>query len=479
MRAFGLPDDRGVWRGFDIDLAAPWRRRFSTIPAKVTFIPLSSKDRFTALQSGEVDLLSHNTTWTESREVGQGLLFTAINFYDGQGFLVRKSLGISSALKLDGASICAQQGTTNELNLADFFRAHGLKMEPVVFATADEAIKAYDSGRCDAFTTDASGLYAERLKLTHPDENVVLQGDHFQGAFFPGGAPGRRPLVQSGEMDAIRSGRRRGAGRDLAKCRGDEKIARIRKSAACSGVEGDYGAGLGLTPDWAARIVKAVGNYGEIFERNLGKESAVENSARPQRLVARRRAALRPAGAMRPRAFCDASRFRPGCCSRSAPCSRSPFVNARANLHALGIPTSFAFLRDVAGFSINQSLIPFSPLSTYGRALLVGLLNTLLVSVLAGIFATLIGFRRGLRAPVAQSRACRGWRRPMSGSCATCRCCCRCCSAMSPCSRRCRGRRSPIVSRGFVLNDRGFFTPALSFAPRLAGDRLAACSIRR
>ncbi|HUO53604.1 MAG TPA: amino acid ABC transporter substrate-binding protein, partial [Rhodoblastus sp.] len=159
LAGFGLPDDRGQWRGFDIDYCRAVAAAIFGDPDKVKFVPLSAKDRFTALQSGEVDLLSRNTTWTQSREAGQGLLFTGINYFDGQGFMVRKSLGVTSVKQLNGASVCAQQGTTTELNLADFFRSHGMKMEAVVFANADEAIKAYDSGRCDAFTTDGSALY--------------------------------------------------------------------------------------------------------------------------------------------------------------------------------------------------------------------------------------------------------------------------------------------------------------------------------
>jgi general L-amino acid transport system substrate-binding protein len=142
--------------------------------SKVRFIPLSAKDRFTALQSGEVDVLARNSTWTMSRDTQLGLEFPAVNYYDGQGFMVRKKLGVSSAKELNGASVCTQQGTTTELNLADYFRANNMKYEVVAFATADETFKAYDAGRCDAFTTDASGLYAERLKASAPDDHIVL-----------------------------------------------------------------------------------------------------------------------------------------------------------------------------------------------------------------------------------------------------------------------------------------------------------------
>src|SRR5579863_1315731 len=174
LAGFGLPDSNGNWTGLDVDFCRAVAAAVFDDPAKVKFIALTAKDRFTALQSGEVDVLAHNTTWTISREAGQGLLFTGVNYYDGQGFMVRQKLNISSALELSGASICVQQGTTTELNLADFFRAHQMQYEPVDFATADEALKAYESGRCDAFTTDSSGLYVERTKLSNPDAHLIL-----------------------------------------------------------------------------------------------------------------------------------------------------------------------------------------------------------------------------------------------------------------------------------------------------------------
>src|ERR1700722_19745075 len=173
LAGFGLPDDQGMYKGLDVDECRAIAAAIFNDPNKVKFLPINAKDRPTILASGEIDVLARNTTWTMSREVG-GMFFTGVNYYDGQGFIVRKKLGVDSALKLDGASVCVQQGTTTELNLADFFRAHGLKFEAVVFATDDETVKAYDSGRCDAYTTDASGLYSERLKLSVPDDHVVL-----------------------------------------------------------------------------------------------------------------------------------------------------------------------------------------------------------------------------------------------------------------------------------------------------------------
>src|ERR1043166_7014712 len=174
LPGFSSPDDRGNWTGLDVDLCRAIAAAIFGDANKVKFTPLSAKDRFTALQSGEIDVLSRNSTWTLSRDTSLGLNFAAINYYDGQGFMVRKSLKVNSALELNGASVCTQTGTTTELNLADYFRANKMKYEVIAFATADETVKAYDSGRCDVFTTDASGLYSEKLKLTNANDHVIL-----------------------------------------------------------------------------------------------------------------------------------------------------------------------------------------------------------------------------------------------------------------------------------------------------------------
>src|SRR5271169_2247393 len=171
LAGFGLPDAQGNWTGLDVDLCRAIAAAIFDDPAKVKFVALTAKDRFTALQSGEVDLLARNTTWTSSRDTSLGLNFTGVNYYDGQGFIVRKALKVNSALELNGASVCVQQGTTTELNLADYFRAHKMQLKSVTFATSDEAVKAFDAGRCDAYTTDASGLYAERLRLASPNDS--------------------------------------------------------------------------------------------------------------------------------------------------------------------------------------------------------------------------------------------------------------------------------------------------------------------
>jgi general L-amino acid transport system substrate-binding protein len=275
LAGFGLPDDQGAWRGFDIDYCRAVAAAIFDDPGKVKFIPLTGKDRFTALQSGEVDMLSRNTTWTQSREAGQGLLFAGINYYDGQSFLVRKSLGLTSPAQLAGASICAQQGTTTELNLADYFRSHGLKAETVVFTTGDEAIKAYDSGRCDAYTTDGSALYAQRLKLTTPEDHVVLSGVISKEPFGP--------VVRQGDDRwfnlvkwthfALLNAEELGVSAKNLESMSQSDNPEIRRLL---GVEGDYGVGLGLPRDWIVRIVRAVGNYGELFERNLGQDSPLK-----------------------------------------------------------------------------------------------------------------------------------------------------------------------------------------------------------
>ncbi len=274
LAGFALPDDQGVYKGLDVDLCRALAAAIFNDPSKVKYLPINAKDRPTILASGQIDVLVRNTTWTLSRQTG-GMLFTGINFYDGQAFMVRKKLGIDSALKLDGASICVQQGTTTELNLADYFRAHNLKFEAVVFATDEETVKAYDSGRCDAYTTDASGLYSERLKLTTPDDHVVLPEIISKE---PLGPAVRKDDIQWFQIVqwthyAMVTAEELG----VTQANVDEMLKSdnpdIRRLL---GVEGDYGKGLGLTNDWAYRIIKEVGNYGESFERNVGQGSPIK-----------------------------------------------------------------------------------------------------------------------------------------------------------------------------------------------------------
>ncbi|NGM34581.1 amino acid ABC transporter substrate-binding protein [Methylobacterium sp. DB0501] len=276
LAGFGVPDAQGRWTGLDVDFCRALSAAIFNDVTKVRFIPLSAKDRFTALQSGEVDILSRNTTWTMSRDTALGLDFPAVNFYDGQGFMVKKKLGITSAKQLDGASICTQQGTTTELNLADYFRANKMKYEVVAFASADETFKAYDAGRCDAFTTDASGLYAERLRAAVPDDNIVLPEIISKEPLAPAVRQGDAQWADIvrwthyAMLNAEEAGITQGNVDQLVKSTDNPDIKRIL------GTEGKYGADIGLTNDWAYRIIKLVGNYGEVFERNVGQGSPLK-----------------------------------------------------------------------------------------------------------------------------------------------------------------------------------------------------------
>jgi len=275
LAGFGIPDAQGNWAGLDVDYCRAIASAVFNDPSKVKFVPLSAKDRFTALQSGEVDVLIRNTTWTMSRDTSLGLNFSAVNYYDGQGFMVRKKLNIKSAKELAGASVCTQQGTTTELNLADYFRANNLKYEAVVFATNDETIKAYDAGRCDAFTTDASGLYAERLRLANPDDHMVLPDiiskeplgsstRHGDDQWFDLVKWVHYALITAEELGVTK------ANVDQMKGSANPEIKRLL------GVEGEFGKALGLDNAWAFNAIKHIGNYGEMFERNVGMASRLK-----------------------------------------------------------------------------------------------------------------------------------------------------------------------------------------------------------
>jgi general L-amino acid transport system substrate-binding protein len=275
LAGFGVPDAQGNWTGLDVDLCRAIAAAVFNDPTKVRFIPLSAKDRFTALQSGEVDVLVRNTTWTMSRDTQLGLDFTGVNYYDGQGFMVRKKLGVSSAKELNGASVCTQQGTTTELNLADFFRANNLKYEVVAFVGADETFDAYNAGRCDAFTTDASGLYATRLKAAAPEDHIVLPEIISKEPLGPSVRHGDN---QWGDIVrwthyAMLNAEELGVSKtnvDQMMKNDNPEIKRLL------GTEGKFGEAIGLTNDWAYRIVKHVGNYAEIFEKNVGQGSQLK-----------------------------------------------------------------------------------------------------------------------------------------------------------------------------------------------------------
>src|SRR5712664_483600 len=272
LPGFSSPDDKGNWTGLDVDICRAAAAAIFNDPTKIKFVPLSAKDRFTALQSGEIDVLSRNTTWTLSRDTTLGANFTGVTYYDGQGFLVKKSLKVNSALELNSASVCVQTGTTTEQNLADYFRGNNMKYEVIAFGTADETVKAYESGRCDVFTSDVSQLYAERLKLSNPADHAVLPEIISKEPLGP--------MVRHGDdqwfdvvkwtLYAMLNAEELGITSktvDEALKSNQPEIRRLL------GVEGNFGEQLGLTKDWAVRIVKQVGNYGESFERNVGTGS--------------------------------------------------------------------------------------------------------------------------------------------------------------------------------------------------------------
>ncbi|OPF90202.1 Putative amino-acid ABC transporter-binding protein YhdW [Rhodopseudomonas palustris] len=275
LPGFSAPDDKGNWAGLDVDVCRAIAAAVFDDPSKVKFVPLSAKDRFTALQSGEIDVLSRNTTWTLSRDTSLGVNFAGVSYYDGQGFMAKKSLKVNSALELNGASICVQTGTTNEQNVADYFKGNNMKYEVIAFANADEAVKAYESGRCDVFTSDVSQLYAQRLKLATPADHAVLPEVISKEPLGP--------LVRHGDdqwfdivkwtLFALVNAEELGVTQknvdEMAKSDKPE-LKRV------FGTDGNLGEQLGLTKDWVARIVKATGNYGESFERNVGSGSKLE-----------------------------------------------------------------------------------------------------------------------------------------------------------------------------------------------------------
>jgi len=260
LPGFSNPDSAGNWTGLDVDVCRAVAAAVFADASKVKYTPLSAKERFTALQSGEIDILSRNTTWTATRDTSLGLNFAGVNYYDGQGFMVRKDLNVKSALELSGASVCTNTGTTTELNVADYFRANKLEYEIVAFEKADEVVAAYDAGRCDVYTTDASGLYAQRLKLTNPADHIVLPEiiskeplDLVKWTHFA--------MVNAEEL-GISS-----ANVDDMKGSDNPAIKRI------VGTEGEFGTALGVSNDWAYNIIKQVGNYGETFDRNVGPDT--------------------------------------------------------------------------------------------------------------------------------------------------------------------------------------------------------------
>jgi general L-amino acid transport system substrate-binding protein len=273
---FGQPDSQGKFSGFNIDICRAISAALFGDPEKVKFVPLTAQQRFTALQSGEVDLLSNNTTLTLSRDTQLGLNFAPVVFYDGQGFMVPKKLGVKTANELNGATVCVQPGTTTELNLADYFRANKMEFKPVVIEKIDEVIAAYFSGRCDVFTTDASALVAQRAgRAQNPEDHVILTERISKEPLAP--------VVRHGDEEW----------RDIvtwviyALIEAEEKgitqknVDEMAKSEAPDikrmlGTTPGMGKSLGLDEKWAYNAVKGVGNYGEIFEKHLGMSTPLK-----------------------------------------------------------------------------------------------------------------------------------------------------------------------------------------------------------
>jgi general L-amino acid transport system substrate-binding protein len=272
---FSNADDAGNWTGIDVDGCRAAAAAVFGDAQKVKFTPLSSKERFAALTSGEVDMLSRNTTWTYTRDTSLGLDFTAVNFYDGQGFMVRKDLGVETALDLDGATVCTEQGTTTELNMADFFRKHQLEYVPVVVQKVDEAVAAYASGRCDVYTTDKSGLAAQRTKLANPNDHIVLPETISKEPLGPVVRHGDnqwKDVVTWAIFAQVNAEEMGISSKNVAKIKAETKDPGILRLL---GAEGNMGASLGLDADWAYNIISQVGNYEEVFERNIGPNTPV------------------------------------------------------------------------------------------------------------------------------------------------------------------------------------------------------------
>ena len=269
LAGFAQPDSKGVWRGIDVDLCRAVAAAVFGDAAKVRFTPLTSQQRFTALQSGEVDILARNTTWTLSRDTGLGLNFAGVNYYDGQGFMVPKKLNVKSAKQLDGATICVQPGTTNELNLADYFRANRMKFKPVVIEKLEEVLSAYFSGRCDAYTTDQSGLVALRAsRAPNPAEHVILPELISKEPLGPAVRHGDDrwfDIVKWSLFATIEAEELGLTSKNIdAQAKGGNPA--IQRFV---GASGELGRMLSLDNRWAYNIVKQVGNYGESFDANL------------------------------------------------------------------------------------------------------------------------------------------------------------------------------------------------------------------
>jgi general L-amino acid transport system substrate-binding protein len=272
LPGFSIPDDKGNWSGFDVDFCRAIAAAIFDDPAKVRFVALDANERFKELQNRKVDVLARNSTWSMSRETSYDLYFPAVAYYDGEGFMIPKARNIDSALELDGSKVCVQSGTTTELNLADYFRANHIKYEEVKFAKLDDVLKAYDGGKCDVFTADVSQLYALRLNLSKPGDHVILPDVISKEPLAP--VVRQRDddwmMIVKWTLYAMINAEELGVtSKNIDEALHSKKPDVMR----LVGTEGAYGEELGLTKDWAARIIRRVGNYGEVYERNIGTGS--------------------------------------------------------------------------------------------------------------------------------------------------------------------------------------------------------------
>ena len=275
LPGFSIPDDKGNWTGFDVDFCRAVASAIFDDPTKAKFIPLDASERFKELQNRKVDILSRNSTWSLSRETSYDLYFPAVAYYDGQGFMVPRAKNVDAALDLNDSRVCVQSGTTTELNLADYFRANNMKYQEMKFIKLDEAIKAYDSGKCDVFTADASQLYALRLNLTKPDDHIVLPDIISKEPLAP--VVRERDddwmLIVKWTLYAMINAEELGVNsKNIDEALKSKKPEVMR----LVGTEGAYGEELGLTKDWAVRIIRHVGNYGEVYDRNIGAGSKLQ-----------------------------------------------------------------------------------------------------------------------------------------------------------------------------------------------------------
>jgi general L-amino acid transport system substrate-binding protein len=269
LPGFSSQDEKGRWTGFDVDFCRALAVAIFNDVDKIRFVPLETADRLSALQSGKVDVLSRNTTWTMSREAALGLNFAAVTYYDGQGFLVRRALNVTSSLELDGTTVCVETGTTTELNLADHFRTNNMKYQVLKFGNADDALKAYDGGQCNVFTSDISQLFAGKLRLKAPDDHVILADIISKEPLAPAVRFGDDQWLNIVKWThfAMLDAEELGVSSETMEAALKSEKPDVKRLV---GTEGNYGEQIGLTKDWATRIVNHVGNYGEVFERNVG-----------------------------------------------------------------------------------------------------------------------------------------------------------------------------------------------------------------